>query len=122
MTIRVECHGCGRKFQAPKRLTGQQVKCPGCGAPIQVSSSAVTAIEDGPPILVECECKNQFQVEPEAAGGQKTCPTCGQVVNVPCPPCNDTPDESAKSDLDGLLGAEMTDPAAPTDPPPRRKE
>jgi hypothetical protein len=36
MPIHGQCPGCGRKFQAPDRLSGQRVKCPNCAAVIHL--------------------------------------------------------------------------------------
>jgi len=36
MPIHAQCPGCGRKFQAPDKLSGQRVKCPNCSAVIQL--------------------------------------------------------------------------------------
>jgi hypothetical protein len=122
MTVRVECHGCGRKFQAPKRLAGQQVKCPGCAAPIQVGSEATAAIGDGPPILLQCTCQRQFEVAPASAGGREKCPECGREVPVPGAEPAGPAKPAGRLDLDRLLGAEMTDPAPPSTPqvPPKK--
>ncbi|MBN1587942.1 MAG: hypothetical protein JW888_00340 [Pirellulales bacterium] len=122
MSIRVECHSCGRKFQAPKRLAGQQVKCPGCSATIYVSTPAVAAIEDGPSILVECGCHKQFPVRRELAGKQEPCPACGQMITIPPLKPAGAAEPPVKTDLDRLLEAEMNDPASPHDPRTPRKK
>lgn len=36
MPIHGQCPGCGRKFQAPDKLSGKRVKCPNCSAEIQL--------------------------------------------------------------------------------------
>ena len=36
MPIHGQCPGCGRKFQAPDKLSGKRVKCPNCSAVIQL--------------------------------------------------------------------------------------
>jgi len=38
MPIHAQCPGCGRKFQAPDKLSGQRVKCPNCSAVIHLGS------------------------------------------------------------------------------------
>jgi len=38
MPIHGQCLGCGRKFQAPDKLSGQRVKCPNCSAVIYLGS------------------------------------------------------------------------------------
>jgi len=113
MPIHVECPGCGRRLQAPDRLAGQRVKCPGCSAVIHVSSPAAAAVEAGPTILVTCGCQKQFQVRRELAGRRRKCPACGQVITIPHP---EAAHSAAEPQLEQLLAAEMTDPAPPTSP------
>ena len=36
MSIHGQCPGCGRKFQAPDKLSGRRVKCPNCSAVISL--------------------------------------------------------------------------------------
>jgi hypothetical protein len=38
MSIMVECHSCGRRFQAPPEFVGRRVKCKGCGVVFEVQA------------------------------------------------------------------------------------
>ena len=101
MSIRVECQGCGRKFQAPEKLAGRRTKCPKCSAVIQVGarplqpSEQVTSGEDSvQPIPVTCGCGKKFWAKAELAGKRVKCPACGDALAIaaeqpdqPCPAC-----------------------------------
>jgi len=67
MPIKVSCQ-CGKKLTAKDALAGKRVKCPGCGAPLQVPPAPTTAGGDGISQLLD---------DVGLRAGVVRCPGCG---------------------------------------------
>jgi len=81
--IDLEC-ACGAHWQVLEVYAGGQVRCHGCGSPVQVP--AVAGVSDDR-FRFHCpHCESRVLARKASAGKKSECPACGKIYIIPDPP------------------------------------
>ena len=83
--INFQCPHCSQKVKANDVYAGKQVKCPKCGQPIRIPSSAEQLPAEQPGIIkFRCPgCNQKIGLSKEYAGKTVKCAKCKQLIQVP---------------------------------------
>ena len=114
MPIKVSCHSCGGKFNAPDAAAGKKTKCPKCGGVIEIPTPGTETpaeffaspepaappkdeVYEAEPVPSGLFDDEDFNLDPppplpETGGDRKPCPLCGEMIQrdaVKCRHCGE---------------------------------
>jgi predicted RNA-binding Zn-ribbon protein involved in translation (DUF1610 family) len=99
MSISFDCTTCGRKLKVEDEMAGRRVRCPGCGAVLEVPQSVLDAESVPAEKAEDAYAMAAPQPATEPAEKRRPCPMCGEMIladAVKCRYCGEVFDETLK--------------------------